>query len=114
LQFASVCGKVCARSAFEKGCFVMMNITGVTTTMPNMDQQFAMTGAVQAPPQAQAPPPVGQVQQADSPDAANVTVDTPVELMDTTNVVPQDPAVQQLNNEVATMTGVGQNIDMTV
>jgi type II secretory pathway pseudopilin PulG len=100
-----------------------------------MQQQYAMAGpqqAAQAQQTQQAQQQAQQAQQAQQTqiqqvqppaeqaqpgvmDTSIVTMDAPVDLMDTTNMVPQeDPAAQQqVQAEAAAMTGVGQNIDIS-
>ena len=86
-----------------------MNITGVTSTMPSMEQSFAMTGA-------QASAPVQEVGAVDTPmemDAASFSVQVSTEVMDMANQA-FDAAAQQLIQQMAQMTGVGQNFDARV
>ena len=83
-----------------------MNVTGVTSTMPSMEQQYSMTGAAQAPPPVQEP-------QVMSQDIVNVPMELSVQTLDMANSAFED-AASQLIDSMAQMTGVGQNFDARV
>jgi len=81
-----------------------MNITGVTTTAPTM-----LETQVQAPAQApeQAP------EAAMSLDAANFSAQVSTQVLDMAQTQFED-AANQLIEQMAAMTGVGQSVDMSV
>ena len=83
-----------------------MNITGVTSTMPSIDQQYSMAGQT-------APPAPAQEVQPVSSDVVNVGMQASVQVMDMANSAFED-AASQLIDSMAAMTGVGQNIDIRV
>ena len=83
-----------------------MNISGVTQTMPSIDQQYSMIGASQSPSPA-------QEVQASSPEVMNVGMEASVQVLDMANRQFEE-AANQLMRDMATMTGVGQNLDIRV
>ena len=82
-----------------------MNISGITSTMPSIDQQYSMAGA-------QAPAPVQETQPV-SPEVMNVGMEASVQVLDMANSA-FEAAASQLIDSMAQMTGVGQNFDATV
>ena len=83
-----------------------MNISGVTQTMPSIDQQASMIGA------AQASSPAPSVQ-ASSPEVMDVGMAASTQVLDMANRQFEE-AANQLLRDMATMTGVGQNLDIRV
>ena len=83
-----------------------MNISGVTQTMPAMNQQASMIGASQASAPA-------QEIQSSSPDVMDVGMQASTQVLDMANRQFEE-AANQLLRDMATMTGVGQNLDIRV
>jgi hypothetical protein len=83
-----------------------MNISGVTQTMPTMEQQFPMIGATQPTQQAQ------EIQPS-SPSVSNVGMEASTQALDIANRSFEE-AANQILRDMATMTGVGQNLDIRV
>ena len=83
-----------------------MNITGVTSTMPTIDQQYSMVGQT-------APPAPAQEAQPISSETMNVGMQASVQVLDMANSAFED-AASQLIDSMAQMTGVGQNVDISV
>ena len=83
-----------------------MFVAGVTSTMPDFDQQYGTVGATQPAAPAQDAQPV-------SPEAMNVGMQASVQVMDMANNM-FEQAASQLIDSMAQMTGVGRNFDMSV
>ena len=83
-----------------------MTISGVTQTMPSIDQQASMIGTTQ-------PPSPAQEVQGSSPEVRNVGMEASTQVLDMANRQFEE-AANQLLRDMATMTGVGQNLDIRV
>ena len=77
-----------------------MNVSGVTATMPSFDQ-YSLPSPAAAPEVA-------------SSDLVNVSVAASIQVMDMAQNVFEDAAARLIESMAAAMTGVGQNVDITV
>jgi hypothetical protein len=85
---------------------VVMNVSAVTMTAPVIPQQ------VQA--QAVSQSPTVEQDQQQSQNAINTSMQASVQVMDMAQSSFDDAASQLINSMAASMTGVGQNVDVSV
>ena len=84
---------------------VIVNISGITSTMPSIDMQYSGT--------TQGTSPVQETGSVSAPEPVNVGMEASVAVMDMANGAFED-AARQLIDSMAQMTGVGQNFDAVV